>query len=103
MEVSRSYFFATETAHSDHPMHFFYCIYVFFTVFGCCMWGAWGVGGVSEGIGTQPANAVFHAGPLKNPSFRTLFFSILANQKDHPGYVKHVLSTIYVFFTQCGI
>ena len=33
-----------------------------------------GGGGGSQGIGTQPAYAVFHSGPLKNRSFENLFF-----------------------------
>ena len=43
----------------------------FFTILGC--WG----GGVSQGIGTQPAYAVFHPGQLKNRSFQTFFFDIV--------------------------
>ena len=34
----------------------------------------WGGGGGSQGIGTQPAHAVFHPGQLKNRSFWNLFF-----------------------------
>ena len=33
-----------------------------------------GGGGVSQGIGTQPAHAVFHSGQLKKRSFQNLFF-----------------------------
>ena len=36
-------------------------------------WGGGGGGG-SQGIGTQPAYAVFHSGQLKNRSFQNLFF-----------------------------
>ena len=36
-------------------------------------WGGGGGGG-SQGIGTQPAYAVFHFGQLKNRSFQNLFF-----------------------------
>ena len=32
--------------------------------------------------------------------FETCFFDIVITQNDHPGYVKHVLGRIYVFFTQ---
>ena len=34
-------------------------------------------GRVSQGMGTQPASAVFHPGQLKNPSFRNLVFYIV--------------------------
>ena len=30
------------------------------------------------------------------------FFDILATHNDHPSYVKHVLSNIWVFFTLFG-
>ena len=43
---------------------------MFFTLFGYWVWG-----GVSQGIVTQPAYAVFHSGELKNRSFQNLFFS----------------------------
>ena len=36
----------------------------------------WGGGGGVQGIGTQPAYAVFHRGQLKNQSFGTYFFDI---------------------------
>ena len=36
-----------------------------------------GGGGSSLGIGTQPANAVFQPGQLKNRSFRNLLFFFL--------------------------
>ena len=32
----------------------------------------------------------------------TYFFDIVITQYDHPGYVKHVLGRIYVFFTLFG-
>ena len=57
---------------------------------------------LSQGIGTQPAYAVFHPGQLKNRSFRNLFFDIVTTQNDHPSYVKHVLGRIYVFLTLFG-
>ena len=47
-------------------------IYMFFTLFG--YWVGGGGGGGSQGIGTQPAYAVFHFGQLKNRSFQNLFF-----------------------------
>ena len=36
--------------------------------------GARGGGGGSQGIGTQPAYAIFHSGQLKKRSFQNLFF-----------------------------
>ena len=61
-----------------------------------------GGGGGSQGIGTQPALAVFHPRQLKNPSLRTFFFDIVITQNDHPRYVKHVLGRIFLFFTLFG-
>ena len=65
---------------------------------------AQGGGGVCQGIGTQPADAVFHPGQLKNQNFSNLIFLILRSHKnDHPSYVKHVLGRIHVFFTLFAI
>ena len=68
-------------------------IYVFLISFGywACMWRG---GGVSQGMGTQPANAVFHS---KFQCFNTYIFDVVATKNDHPKYVKHVLGNIYVF------
>ena len=33
---------------------------------------------------------------------RTRFFDIVVTHNDHPSYVKHVLGSIYVFFTLFG-
>ena len=73
---------------------------MFFTLFG--YWLGAGGWGCSQGIGTQPAYAVFHSGQLKNRSFENLFFDILTPQYDHPSYSKHVLGRIYMFFTLFG-
>ena len=32
----------------------------------------------------------------------TYFFDIVATHNDHPSYVKHILGSIYVFFTLFG-
>ena len=61
-----------------------------------------GGGGVSQGIDTQPAYAVFHPGQLKNEVFKTGFYDPMITQNDHPRYVKHVLGRIYVYFTLFG-
>ena len=73
IEVFKTHFFDIVTSQNDHPRdvkHFSGRIYVFFTLFG--YWAH--VGGLSQGIGTQPAYAAFHSGELKNGSFRNLFF-----------------------------
>ena len=59
-------------------------------------------GCLPQGIGTQPAYAVFHSPQLKNRSFRNFFFDIVTTHNDHPRYVKHVLGRIYMFFTVFG-
>ena len=72
IEVFETCFFDIVTTQNDHPSyvkHVLGCIYVFFTLFGY-----WVGGGVSQGIGTQPAHAVFQPQQLKNPSFLNLFF-----------------------------
>ena len=75
MEDSKTYFFDIVTTQYDHPRyvkHVLGRIYVFFYL----TWdlGAGGGGGGLQGIGTQPAYAVFHRGQLKNGHFRNLFF-----------------------------
>ena len=72
IEDSETYFFDAMIIQNDHPSyvkHVLGRIYVFFTLFG---YWAHGGGGVSLGIGTEPAYAVFHPGQLKNRSFRNL-------------------------------
>ena len=78
IEVFETCFFdivITQNDHSSNVKHVLGCIYVFVTLFGY-----WVGGGVSQGMGTQPAYAVFHPGQLKNRSFRNLFF----------GYCDHL-------------
>ena len=78
IEVFQTCFCDIVTTQHDHPRyikHVLGCIYVFFTLFG--YWAAaGGGGGVSQGNGTEPADAVFHPRQLKNRSFRNLFFLI---------------------------
>ena len=69
IEFFETCFFDIVTTQNDHPRyvkHVLGRIYVFFTLFGNQVRGG---GGVSQGIGTQPAYAVFHPGQLKNGSF----------------------------------
>ena len=73
---------------------------MFFTQFGYKVGG-----GVSQGIGTQPAYALmqfFTPDSSKIQAFETCFFDIVTTQNDHTSYVKHVLSRIYVFLTLFG-
>ena len=56
----------------------------------------------SKWAGTQPANAAFHRGQLKNQSFPNFFYDILSTRYDHPSFAKHVLGRIYVFVTLFG-
>ena len=70
---------------------------MFFSLFGY-----WVGGGSSQGVGTQPAGAVFHPGQLKVEVFGTCFSDIVTTQNDHPRYVKHVLGCIYVVFSLFG-
>ena len=79
IEIFETCFFDIVTTQNDHPRyvkHVLGRIYVFFTLFRCWVRGGGG-GGVSQGIGTQPAYAVFHPGQLKNRSFRTCFYDIV--------------------------
>ena len=79
IEVSETYFFDIVTTQYDHPRyvkHVLDCIYVFFTLFGEWVRSEGGGGGGSRGIGTQPANAVFHPGQLKKSKFPKLTFLI---------------------------
>ena len=74
-KVSETYFFDIVITQKDHPRYAKHVLgrnYVFFTLFG--YWAGRGGGGGSQGIGTQPAYAVFHPGQLKNRSFRNLVF-----------------------------
>ena len=70
IEVYELCFFDIVTTQNDHPRyvkHVLGRIYMFFTLFGYYLRA--GGGGGSQGIGTQPADAVFHPRQLKNRSF----------------------------------
>ena len=45
---------------------------------------------------------LFTLGKSKIEVFKNYFFDIVTKQNDHPTYVKHVFSSIYVFFTLFG-
>ena len=72
-EVFKTCFFDIVTTQYDRPSYLKQILgrsWVFFTLFGYWVGG----GGVSGGIGTQPAYAVFHRGQLQNGSFQNFFF-----------------------------
>ena len=72
IEVFETCFFDIVTTQNDHSRfvkHALGRIYVFFTLFRNQVRGGGGGGGGSQGIGTQPADAVFHPAQLKNGSF----------------------------------
>ena len=74
MEVFKTCFFDIVTTQYDHPSylkHILGRIYMFFTLFG--YW----VGGVSQGIGTQPAYAVFSLWTAQKWKFSKLVFLTL--------------------------
>ena len=76
IKVFKTGFYDIVITQNDHARYLCFSkhvlgrIYVYFTLFGYWPHG----GGVSQGIGTQPAYAVFQPGQLKNRSFRNLFF-----------------------------
>ena len=76
MEVFQTYDFDIVITYNDHPRyvkHVLGHIYAFFTLFGYWVW----VWGVSLGIATQLAYAVFHLLRLKVKVFAAYFFDIV--------------------------
>ena len=68
MKVFETYLFhivITLNYRPTYVKHVLGRIYMFLTLFGYWVGG----GGVSQGIGTQPAYVVFNSGQLKNGSF----------------------------------
>ena len=73
IELFKICFFDIVTTQYDHPSYLKYVlgrIYMFFTLFGYWPHG----GGVPQGIGTQPAYAVFTLDSSKMEVFKTCFF-----------------------------
>ena len=73
IEVFSTYSYDIVTTSYDHPRyikHVLGRIYVVSTLFGYQVQGR----GVSQGIGTHTACAVFHLGVLKMEVFQNLFF-----------------------------
>ena len=100
MEVFETCFSDIMTTQNDHPRyvkHVLSRIYVLLTLFAYQVRG--GGGGVSSGIGTQPALQLFTPDTSKINVFETRFGDIVTIQNDHARYVKHVLGCIYMFLT----
>ena len=60
-----------------------------------CIW----VFGRGEGARAQPAYAIFLSRQLNKANFKTDFSDILTNHIDQISHVKHVLDSLYAFFT----
>ena len=105
IKVFETYFFDTVTTKIDHPRnvkHVLGSIYVFFTLFGYSLRERGGGGGSLKGLVHNLLMQSFTLGNSKVEVFETYFFDIVTTQNDHPRYVKHVLGSIYVFFTLFG-
>ena len=77
IEVFETYFYDIVTIGYDHPTYVKHVLAVF-KCFSPYL-GMWvgGGGGVSQNMGTQPANAVVHPRQLKKSKFLKLVFLIL--------------------------
>ena len=106
IEDFETYFCDIVATQYDHPRYVKHvvgrCRPYFHDLHPIGVLGPWGGGGGSQGIGTQPAYAVFHPGSSKVEDFETYFFDMVTTQYDHPRYVKHVLGCIYMIFTLFG-
>ena len=61
-----------------------------------------GRGVVLKGLVHNLLMQFFTMGSSKIEVSETYFFDIVITQNDHPRYIKHVLGSIYVFFTPFG-
>ena len=105
IQVFETYFFDTMITQNDHPSngnHVLGRIYVFFTLFGYQVGGGGGGGGAPKGRVHNLLMQFFNLDSSKIEVFETCFCDIVTTQNDHPSYVKHVLGSIYVFFTLFG-
>ena len=75
MEVFKTCFFDIVTTQYDHPNYLKHVLGRIWVCFSPYL--GIGLGGVSQGIGTQPAYAVFHPGQLQNGIFPKLVLLIL--------------------------
>ena len=73
---------------------------MFFTLFG--YWVRGGGGGSPQGLVHNLLMQSFTLGSSKIKVFETYFFDTVTTKIDHPRNVKHVLGSIYVFFTLFG-
>ena len=64
-------------------------------------WGG-GRGGSAKGLVHNLLMQLFTLGNSKIEVIGIYFLDILTTQNDHPRYVKHVLGSIYLFFTLFG-
>ena len=77
MELMENYLFGMVTTQNDnltYEKHVLSSFYVFFTSHGYLVRGRGAWGGVTKGIGTQPAYVACHPGPLKSGSVGNSFF-----------------------------
>ena len=88
----------TQNDHTCYVKHVLIPFYVFFTIFGHRV-----PEGVSQGTGTHNLLMPFSTlGNSKMEISETDFFNLLTIHNDQISYVKHVLDTLYVFFTLFG-
>ena len=76
IEVFETCFYDIVTIQYDHPRCVKHVLGLF-TCFSPYLGITSGGGGVSQGMGAQPAYAVFHPGQLKIEVFETYFFDIV--------------------------
>ena len=102
-KVSKLVFFDIVTTQNDHPTYvkLYKACFMQYLCIIHLIWvlGVGRGGGVSQGIATQPVDAVFHPGQLKMEVSEIYFLDIVTTQNDHPTYGKHVIGSIHVFFT----
>ena len=107
MELSETDFFDTMTIQNDqisYIKHGLAPLYVFFTLFGCWLFGGGGGGaGGYQAIQGTTCFCKFRASEsLKMELSITDFFDTVTIQNDQISYVKHGLAPLYVFFTLFG-
>ena len=102
MEVFKTCFFDMVTIQNDHPCYVkqvFGRIWVFFTLFGYWVGGG---EGAPKGLVHNLLMQVFTLDSSKIEVFKTCFFDIGTTHYDEPGYLKHVLGRVYMFFILFG-
>ena len=102
MEISETDFFDSLTIQNDQMSYVkrvLAPLYVFFTLFGCWVWGGGG-GGLPRGLGYNLLMQFSRLSSSKMEISETDFFHTSTIQNDQISHVKHVLAPLYVFFTQ---